>query len=149
MKLENEIFQNKFKNEYQKAFVNIIYTHNWLNQFQCSLLKKFKITTQQFNVLRILRGQYPNPSSITLVRTRMLDKMSDASRIIDKLVAKKLVSRKYSRDDKRKADVMITQKGLDLLSKIDELEPMWEEKLSQLNSAEIKKLNSLLDKLRG
>lgn len=149
MKLENEIYQNKFKNEYQKAFVNIIYTHNWLNQFQCSLLKKFKITTQQFNVLRILRGQYPNPSSITLVRTRMLDKMSDASRIIDKLVTKKLVSRKYSRDDKRKADVIITQKGLDLLSKIDELEPMWEEKLSQLNSTEIKKLNLLLDKLRG
>ncbi len=76
------------------------------------MLKPFKITTQQYNVLRILRGQHPNPASINLIIERMLDKMSNASRIVDKLVAKKLADRKVCPEDRRMVDVLITDKGI-------------------------------------
>ncbi len=84
MKLEDEIFQKTFKNEYHKAVVNLIFTFNWLRDFQVNTLKPFGITMQQFNILRILRGQHPNPANIKLIRERMLDKMSDCSRIVEK-----------------------------------------------------------------
>jgi DNA-binding MarR family transcriptional regulator len=91
MELEKEINQKKFRSPAHKLAVNLIYTFNWLNEYQVNLLKPFDITLQQFNVLRILRGQHPQPVNIKLIRERMLDKMSDASRIVEKLRLKKLV----------------------------------------------------------
>ncbi|MCX7798463.1 MAG: MarR family winged helix-turn-helix transcriptional regulator [Melioribacter sp.] len=149
MKLENEIKQKKFRNEFHKLAVNIIYTHSWLQYSYKNLFNKFNITSNQFNILRILRGQYPKPCSINLLRERMLDKMSDASRLVDRLVAKGLVNRTICKEDRRKANVLITEKGLKLLSEIDKLENEFDKIFNNITKKEAIFLNNLLDKLRG
>lgn len=149
MKLEQEIFQQKFRNEYQKAAVNIAFTNIWLAGFHSQLLKRENMTSQQYNILRILRSQHPRPASVKTIRERMMDRMSDASRIVEKLRQKGLVERRTSEHDRRNVDVTITQKGLDLLNKLDYVEQAQETYLSNLNEAEIAQLNQLLDKLRG
>lgn len=149
MKLEDEIHQKKFKNDFQKLAVNLLYTTHWLNGHYNSFFKNSDITTQQYNVLRILRGQHPNPSSIKLIKERMLDKMSDASRIVDKLKAKKLLIRRECPNDRRSVDVVITEKGLELLKSLDNIDEDFKEIFNTLSSEEVKTLNNLLDKLRG
>ena len=149
MKLEEEISQKHFRNEYHKAAVNVVYTFNWLNNQNVGFFKPLGITPQQFNILRILRGQHPKPATIKLIKERMLDKMSDASRIVEKLRVKGLVERNICSHDRRNVDVCITQKGLDLLAQIDNLDQEIDGRLSALNPDEIKQLNDLLDKLRG
>ena len=149
MKLEDEIKQSSFRNEYHKLAVNIIFTHSWLMSKIYELLDEYDLTPQQFNLLRILRGQYPKPASITLLKERMLDKMSDASRLVERLLAKGLVERKICPEDRRKVDVVITKKGLKLLEKIDKKDNEMDNYLKNLSEVEAKKLNELLDKLRG
>lgn len=150
MKLEEEIKQNKkFKSEYHKLAVNIIYTHGWLINNQSSFLKKIGITGAQYNILRILRGQYPNPASINLLKERMLDKMPDASRLVERLKQKGLVEREICKDDRRKVEVKITQKGLKLLHDTDKYEDRFDQLFKELKPSEAKTLNELLDKLRG
>jgi len=149
MKLEEEIVQNKFRNEYHKAVVNIIYTFNWITEKQTKQLKPYDITLQQFNILRILRGQHPKPATVKLIKERMLDKMSDVSRLVEKLRVKELVNRHICSHDRRNVDVFITEKGLELLSEIDPKEKEIEEFMSNLNEKEIEQLNFYLDKLRG
>ena len=100
MSLEQEINQPKFRNEKQKAVINIIYTYNWINQQIKEYLESEDLTQQQYNILRILRGSAPDPLSTLQIRERMLDKMSDTSRIVDRLVLKGLVSKKASKADK-------------------------------------------------
>lgn len=148
MKLEDEIAQKKFKSEYQKAALNIIYTSNWLTSQHAVKLKPHQITIQQFNILRILRGQHPHPASVKLLKERMLDKMPDASRLVEKLRVKGLVERKTCKEDRRNVDVVITQKGLELLSSLDRFDEFFSQVIS-LNEAEVLQLNKLLDKLRG
>jgi DNA-binding MarR family transcriptional regulator len=149
MKLEDEILQKHFRNEYHKATVNVIYSYNWLVDYQVKLFKPYGITMQQYNILRILRGQYPKPATIKLIKERMLDKMSDASRIVEKLRVKGLVERNICSNDRRNVDVCITQKGLELLSQVDKHDEEVDTKLSTLSEDEVKQLNELLDKLRG
>lgn len=110
--------------------------------------KEYGITIQQYNILRILRGQYPKPATINMLIGRMIDKMSNASRLVDKLLAKKLVVRNICKNDRRKVDVLITQKGLEILSLIDDRTEFRKILVSSLNTAEAKKLNQLLDKTR-
>lgn len=149
MKLEEEISQKSFKSDYHKATINLIYTYNWLINYQIDLLKPYGITLQQFNILRILRGQFPNPTSIKIIKDRMLDKMSDASRIVEKLRLKNLVDRKVCPHERRKVDVLITQSGLDLLKEIDNHDDEVIAKISSLSETEVMQLNELLDKMRG
>jgi len=150
MKLEKEIKQNTpFKNEFAKLAVNILYTHGWLVNSYSNFLKKYSITTAQYNILRILRGQHPNPASISLLKDRMLDKMSDTSRLVDRLIIKELVERKICPNDRRKAEVIITEKGLKLLKELDIIEENHKTTFAQLSEKEVKTLNDLLDKLRG
>lgn len=149
MKIEDEIKQKKFNSEYSKLTINLVYTGNRINLKTNELLKDKNLTIQQFNVLRILRGQYPEPATVNLIIDRMLDKMSNASRIIDKLENKKLVIRKMNRVDKRCADVLITEKGLDLLKELDIVVKNNEKNNIHLSLEEVKILNDLLDKLRG
>lgn len=149
MKLEEEIKQKSFKSEYQKLAVNLVYTGNWVGANTADRLKEHKITLQQFNLLRILRGQYPEPATVNLLIERMLDKMSNASRIVDRLLSKKLVERTTCPEDRRRVDVIITQKGLQLLEKIDAKDKEWNSQFKKLNLKEAKELNDLLDKLRG
>lgn len=149
MKLEDEIFQNKFRNEYHKATVNIIFTYGWVRAYQEKILKPCGITMQQFNILRILRGQHPKPANIKLIRERMLDRMSDCSRIVEKLRVKRLLKRTICAADRRYVDVIITKKGLDLLAKLDPVTEAADKYFENLNEKEVNQLNNLLDKLRG
>ncbi len=149
MKIEDEIKQDKFKSEYQKLAINLVFTGNWINSKNAELLKPYKLTSQQFNLLRILRGQYPKPVTVNLLIERMLDKMSNASRIVDRLVKKNLVLRKSCPEDRRRVDIIITEKGMKLLDKIDLDEDKWEKRYDNLSVKEAKELNNFLDRLRG
>lgn len=150
MSIEKDIKQQKpFKSPYQKLVVNILFTNNWMNSDHMNILKPFDLTAQQYNVLRILRGQYPNPITVNGIIERMLDKMSNASRLVDKLLAKELASRCDNKDDRRACDVRITQLGLDVLKEIDVLQESWETSFSNLTPEEAETLSGLLDKLRG
>ncbi len=149
MRIEEEILQKSFKSEYHKLAVNIIFTHGWLTSLQRGFFDKFSITVNQYNILRILRGQHPNPISINLLKERMLDKMSDTSRLVERLRAKGLVERKICKNDRRKSDVKVTSKGLELLSKLEPIDLEVERTLKALSNDEAEKLNNLLDKMRG
>ena len=149
MKIEQAIKQAAFDNEYIKAVVNILYTSSWLSLKNAELLKPYNLTLQQYNVLRILRGQHPEPATVNLLIDRMLDKMSNASRIVDKLISKKLVSRKHSESDRRCVDVIITDKGLKMLAEIDKSQEKWLDFLKHMSVTETRKLNELLDKIRS
>lgn len=148
MGIAEDIKQKKFKSELNKAVVNIIYTNSWLLQKQTEIFKPYGLTTPQFNVLRILRGQFPKPSTINMLIERMLDKSSNASRIVDKLESKNLVERKQCLGDRRAVDVFISQQGLSLLEKIDTEMEDWENGIRNLSDSEYEQLNDLLDKLR-
>ena len=144
-----EIKQKKFSSEYSKLMVNVLYTSSWLNSLQSVVFKDHKLTSQQFNSLRILRGQYPEAASVNLLKDRMIDKMSNVSRIVDKLKVKDLVTRKPCKHDRRQVDVKITEKGLKVLEEIDVELVKWEENLHAISIEEAKTLNILLDKWRG
>ncbi len=148
MSLEEDIKQERFASEHSKAIINIIYTNGWLSQQHQIVFKKYGLTTPQFNILRILRGQYPNPSTVNLLIDRMLDKSSNASRIVDKLESKNLVIRKQCPTDRRAVDVFISEQGLELLREMDEHLDQWQDRIQTLDESECSQLNYLLDKLR-
>lgn len=149
MNLEDEIKSKGFKSAYEKLEVNLIYTYNWARDIKSKYFKDINVTPQQYNVLRILRGRYPNPYSTSDIRDRMLDKMSDASRIVDRLFAKEYLDRKSCEKDRRLVDVVINQKGLELLKKMDKNIIASAKEFQNLSKKEVSKLNQLLDKLRG
>lgn len=148
-RIEDAIKQDKFKNEFSKSIVNLLYTSNQLQQLQQELFKPHHLTGPQYNILRILRGQYPGTATVNLLIERMLDKSSNASRIVDRLEAKGLVTRKQCKDDRRAVDVQITDEGLKLLSNIDNEVYQWENDFRNLTDSEAQQLNELLDKMRG
>ena len=148
MKIGEAIQQKKFTSEFQKVAINIAFTSNWLMTNHQTRIKKFGITPQQFNILRILRGQYPKAATVNLLIDRMLDKSSNASRLVEKLRVKGFVERVICPDDRRAVDVIITKAGLKLLSQLDGHMETWEEDLKSISVSEAKQLNILLDKLR-
>ena len=148
MKLEQEIVQHSFKSSKHKALINIIFTYNWIYEKQANVLKPYDISSQQYNILRILRGQYPNPATIKLIKGRMLDKMSDVSRLVERLKAKGLLERKECKNDRRNVDVIISQKGLDLLSELEGKIDSIHELFGVLTDSEIDQLNDCLDRIR-
>jgi DNA-binding MarR family transcriptional regulator len=148
LKLEDEIQQKTFKSPYQKLAINLIYTSHWLDAHYSSFFKNKDITVQQYNVLRILRGQHPNYCNLKLIKERMLDRMSDASRIVDKLVAKGYIERKSCPNDRRQIHIIISEKGLELLKSLDFIDETTKEIFDNLSVKDIEKLNDLLDQLR-
>jgi DNA-binding MarR family transcriptional regulator len=148
MSLENDIQQARFRNEYQKAAINLIYTFNWLTEKNKQFFDKADITSQQFNILRILRGAGV-PLSTLQIRQRMLDKMSDTSRIVDRLVKKDLVKKVVCKTDRRLVDVTISDKGLSLLKDLDNYNDELDGIIGTITEEEAKTLNHLLDKLRN
>ncbi|MFN8344491.1 MAG: MarR family transcriptional regulator [Spirosomataceae bacterium] len=149
MAIETDIKQTKFRNAHHRMALNLLYTTNWLSGSQACLLKPYDLTPQQYNVLRILRGQYPNPVRVNDIIERMLDKMSNASRLVDKLLLKGLVKRTECPHDRRAVDVVITDAGLHILSELDKMQDVWENDLKRLDEQEANLLSELLDKLRG
>ncbi len=148
MELEKEI-ATIFEDNYHKVVVNILYTYGWLTTILRQRLSKEDITLQQYNILRILRGQKPNPATINLLKERMLDKMSDASRIVDRLVVKGLVAREVNADDRRSVDITITKRGLDVLMSLDAEIDSKDILGNTVTEEEALQLNRILDKLRG
>jgi MarR family transcriptional regulator, 2-MHQ and catechol-resistance regulon repressor len=129
--------------------INVIYTYGWVIERIKTLLASEDITHQQYNILRILRGSSPQPISTLQIRERMLDKMSDTSRIVDRLVAKGLVKKVLCATDKRLVDVTITDKGHKLLKKLDNQSDHTTEIMANLSEKESEQLSNLLDKLRS
>lgn len=147
MGIEEDISQTRFRNDYQKALVNLIFTFNWANERVKATMDRENLTPQQFNILRILRGA-GKPLSTLQIRQRMLDKMSDTSRIVDRLIIKQLVEKNVCPSDKRLVDVSITDKGRAILEKMDSYDAEMDAVLGNLNNEEVKQLNILLDKIR-
>lgn len=147
MSIDKDIKQGRFKSEYQKAIVNLIFTYNWTTEQLKQILENGGLTLQQFNILRILRGSEV-PLSTLQIRERMLDKMSDTSRIVDRLVIKGMVKKMICKTDKRLVDITITSKGQNVLLKIDAHEDKMENILKALSVNEAKTFNKLLDKIR-
>jgi DNA-binding MarR family transcriptional regulator len=149
MSIEKAIQQEKFGNEYEKAAINILFTSSWLHHFNSSRLKQFGITPEQFNVLRILRGSHPKPLMLAEITCRMIDRNSNATRLVEKLRQKGLVRRELCENNRRQVDISITDKGLSALKKIDAAESEWIDTLKNITKAEAAELNRILDKLRG
>jgi DNA-binding MarR family transcriptional regulator len=148
MSIEKDISQRKFNTEFQKAMINLIYTHNWMMERMKLFFEKADLTPQQFNILRILRGA-GQPLSTLQIRQRMLDKMSDTSRIVDRLIKKGLTKKVICKSDRRLVDVSISEKGLKLLEKLDETQHDLDSIIQSLDESEARQLNGLLDKIRN
>jgi len=149
MSLENDVMQEKFGSEHEKAAINILFTGSWLYNLNASRFKKYGITPEQFNVLRILRGSNPKPMMLADITFRMIDKSSNATRLVEKLRQKGLVKREVCEGNRRQVDISITGQGLSLLKKIDNQVEKWSEVLGSITKSEASELNRILDKLRG
>jgi DNA-binding MarR family transcriptional regulator len=147
MSIEKDISQTKFRDEWHKASVNIIFASNWVLEKQKKHFDRANLTPQQYNMLRILKGSQM-PLSTLQIRERMLDKMSDTSRIVDRLVAKELVKKEVNKADKRLVDVTISMKGRELIEWMDNYAYEIDDVLKNLTEKEAQQLNALLDKAR-
>ncbi len=149
MKIEDEIKQERFKNPIQKAVVNLLFTSSWFNALHQAELKPHKISPEQYNILRILRGSYPEPLTVKSLMERMIDRMSNASRLVDKLVKRNLVKRTTCSSDRRAVDVVITGEGLRFLEDIEQRKRLIHKLNLALTDEEANQLSDLLDKLRN
>lgn len=149
MTIEEEIKQKKFKDEFQKAEINLFYTANWRTSQVTALMKPFGISPQQFNILRILRGQRPQPAPLKLLTERMLDRMSNTSRLVDKLMQKGLVTRDNCMENRRRVDILITEEGLRLCEKVTKEIESNRELDQKITEKEAQELNRILDKMRS
>lgn len=149
MQIDKEIQSDKFDDNYHRVTVNLFFTNGWLGNLVRGQFEKHNITNQQFNVLRILRGQYPKPATVNLLKERMIDKMSDASRIVDRLVQKGLVTRCVNNKDRRAVDIRISEDGLEILAKMDHEYKAKDYLKDHLTEEEAGQLSALLDKMRG
>ena len=147
--IEEEIKQKKFASEYQKMSINILFSASWLSSSFNQLLKPYNISQEQYNVLRILRGQHPSPCSIQTICERMIDHASNASRIVERLRLKNYIFRSECEADRRLVDIVITDDGLSFLSNLDVVIESWDNHLNSVTEAEAKELNRILDKLRS
>ena len=147
MGIEQDIQQASFRNEFQKMGINLLFTANWLNEQIGKILSEEGVTQQQYNILRILRGS-ATPLSTLKIRERMLDKMSDTSRIVDRLIAKELVVKNTCEKDKRLVDITLSPKGLDLVDQLDQFNDRIDALLKGINESEAKTMNQILDKIR-
>lgn len=149
MKLEEELKQRKFPSEYEKLFVNILFTAGYFESLAIHRFKPFNISIQQYNVLRILRGSNPTPLMLSDISSRMIDKNSNATRLVEKLRIKGLVKREICTNNRRQVDISITQKGLDLLTAVEVNADEFHNQLKVLTLDEATALNEYLDRLRG
>jgi len=149
MTIDEEIHQTNWSSFRQKAMVNTMFTSRVLEEMSVSLLKEHDLTLPQFNILRILRGQKGNPATVKLLTERMLDKSSNASRLVDKLLEKRLVQRVSCPNDRRAVEVTITPIGLEVLSRIDPGYTRLDESDASFTETDAKTLSELLDRLRA
>lgn len=149
MSLEQDLKQGRFTNDYEKMLVNILFTGSWLANLNTTRLRPFGVTPEQYNVLRILRGSHPKPLMLADITRRMIDRSSNATRLVEKLRQKSLVKREVCKDSRRQVDISITDAGLEVLSSVDQGRDKWLEPLKVINQNEVEELNNILDRLRG
>lgn len=149
MKINDQIKVSRFHNDWHRATINILFTNNWLTKELESRANRKDITLQQFNVLRILRGQFPKAISNSLVKERMINATPDISRLVERIVLKGLANRSQNRIDKRSVDLIITDKGIKLLEDLEEEMKLGDILFKNISEAEALQLSELLDKLRG
>lgn len=149
MKLEQAIQSTKFKNEVHKAGLNILYTAWWLKTVMSRELKEFGLTHEQYNVLRILKGKYPDQMCVRDIACRMIEKSSNVPRIIDRLEIKKLVKRSTSALDKRETVITLTQAGITILEASTVVLNRVMDEMMLVNETEAFDLNNLLEKVRS
>ncbi|MEJ6735676.1 MAG: MarR family transcriptional regulator [Flavobacteriales bacterium] len=148
MRLEEELQQDGFQSEHQKAVLNILFTSNWLESYSARVLKPFGISSQQYNVLRILKGQGTNAISVNNIMSRMIDKMSNASRLVEKLRKKEFIERVTCEHDRRQVDVRITETGIALLKEADKEMNKFDGMKDKITEKEAVSLSKLLEKIR-
>ncbi len=149
MRIEEAIKQEKFEDEFQKADINLFYTVNWMTHRFSGLLKEYDISQQQFNILRILRGQKGKPAPLKLLTERMLDKMSNTSRLVEKMLAKDLLEREICPNNRRQVEITLTKKGLDLCNKVSDKVNNSRKENVKITKEEAIELNRILDKIRS
>lgn len=148
MRLEDAIKQKEFKDPFNKAVVNLLYSQSYIVSNQSCLFKPLGISPEQYNVLRILKGQKGQPITVSSIQERMLNRMSNASRLVEKLKQKELVIREECPTDRRQVDILITDKGLKVLTELEEAVYAFNRKIINLSEEEVDQLNFLLDKMR-
>ncbi|WP_276495995.1 MarR family winged helix-turn-helix transcriptional regulator [Pontibacter litorisediminis] len=148
MNLNDQLSILSFRNEWQKASISLLYTHGFLSNGYDGFFKKFSLTSQQYNAMRILRDQFPKPISTSLLREKMLDRMSDASRLVSRLNAKGFVTVAQNATDKRLVNILISEKGLALLAKVDDELYQLDSLMQGLTEEEAATLVELLTKVR-
>ncbi|MCH8903581.1 MAG: MarR family transcriptional regulator [Bacteroidetes bacterium] len=150
MRIEQEIKQRKFTSDYQRAIINIMYTSNWFNENFKGVMSRFDITSQQYNVLRILKGRYPDKCASHEIKEVMLDKSPDLTRLMDRLIEKGFVKREVCEENRRKMDIVITKKGMNLVDSVSPSLKEFENKFKKkISSKEAVELSKILDKMRG
>lgn len=149
MKIEEELKQDKFASSVHKAVVNIMFTDGWLSNQLRDVFKNHQLTPQQYNVLRILRGKYPEALNPSDIKSVMLDKNPDLTRLCDRLLTRNLISRCIDGDNRRKMNIKITDLGLKMLDQIDPMMEEFNQKVATITEQEAEILSNLLDKLRG
>ena len=150
MKIEDEIKSTIALDISKKIILNVLYTQNVINDNFNDILKSYDISGEQYNVLRILRGQKGSPANMFVIQERMLARTSNTTRLVDKLLLKNLVTRNVCPENRRKIEVLITEKGLNVLNELDPKVLEHEEFFSNnLSSQESEQLNSLLEKYRN
>ncbi|MCC9135901.1 MarR family winged helix-turn-helix transcriptional regulator [Pontibacter silvestris] len=148
MRIEDEINQKDFKDDYRRLLVNLLFTNNWLNQQLAPFFKEFDLTLQQHNVLSILRGQHPDPVCFGEIQERMVDRNSNVTRLVDKLIEKGYVTRCICAENRRMIEVRVTPEGLSLLQQVDDKFPELYRRFHNLTQEEAVLVSNLLDKLR-
>lgn len=149
MKIEDVIKSSSTLSLYKKTILNILYTQNVISEKINEVFKQYDISVEQFNVLRILRGQKGNPANMFLIQERMLSKTSNTTRLVDKLLLKGLVTREVCEKNRRKIEIMITKEGLDLLFDLDpKLDEYEKGILNGLSDEQLTEMNAILDHIR-
>ncbi|GLR19807.1 MarR family winged helix-turn-helix transcriptional regulator [Portibacter lacus] len=151
MRLEEEINQKTFNSEHQKLILNLMYTYSWIEKPLKDTMAKEQLTMPQYNILRILKGAHPNPVSPQDVKKVMLNKKSDLTRLLDRLVSKEIIGRRICPSNRRKMDLSITEKGIDLLERLNpRIKEVFEVRISDnISAEEAKQANDIIDKMRG
>ena len=149
MSIEEDIKSTVILDKKEKTVINLLYTGSWLKEKEFTFFKNYELSSEQYNVLRILRGQKGKPANLSTIQERMLNKMSNTTRLVDKLIKKDLVTRQVCMTNRRKIEIQITQKGLNLLTQLDSKIKLNNKKITKsLDQSELTLLNNLLDKLR-
>lgn len=149
MDIGEEIKTSKFTDEYHRATVNTIYTANWLTTILEERARALDVTLHQFNVLRILRGRHPEASTNNQIRERMVERKSDVSRMVNRLVSKGLIRRSKNEWDGRAVALTITKQGMCVLEQLEEPMLLGDILPQRLTKEECEQLNNLLNKMRG